>query len=193
LHIKHTTNTRKINVLIIGFIILLIGGILFIFARHRLILKKNNSPPPPETTEATLTIKKFHHVTTENGIKKWTLEATSASLYSQKNMVKLNDISVIFFMHDKQNITLTANKGELNSETNNMTLNGNIVAVMTPYTLTTENLNYDHKLRIIHATKPIKMTGKSMLLKADTMTYGIDTEIIKCDGNVEGSFNENIN
>ena len=192
MHIKQTNNSRKINLLIIGFIILLVGGILFLFVRHRAILKKTDPPPPPETTEASLTIKKFHHVGTENGEKKWILEAASASLYSQINIVKLNTISVIFFIHDNQTVTLKANNGELNTETNDMVLNGSIVAVMSPYTLSTENLNYGHQLRIIHANVPVEITGPSIRLKADTMTYGIDTGIIKCDGNVEGSFIENI-
>ncbi len=190
--IKQKNNSRKINLLIIGFIILLIGGILFIFVRHRIILKKTDPPPPPVKTEANLTINNFHHVATENGEKKWMLKAASANLYSQINIVKLNNISVIFFMHDNQNVTLTANKGELNTETNDMVLNGSIVAVMSPYTLSTERLNYEHQLRIIHANIPVEITGPSMLLKADTMTYGIDTGVIKCDGHVEGSFIENI-
>ena len=186
------TNSQKINLLIIGFIILLISGILFIFVNHRSIQKKNNPPPPPEKTEASLTIKNFHHIATENGIKRWTLEAASASLYSQENIIKLNDISAVFFINDSQHVTLKANKGVLNSKTNNMDLSGNIVADMPPYTLTTESLSYGHQLRIIHANAPVIITGASMMLKADTMTYGINTDNIKCDGNVEGSFIGNI-
>jgi len=192
LHINIKSNTRKINFLITGFIILLISGILFIFVRHRLILKNIAPPSPPETTEANLTIKKFHHVATEDGIKKWTLEAASASLYSQENTVRLNDITVIFFRPDKSDVTLKADEGEFNSQSNDLSLNGTIVAVMPPYTITTENLNYEHHLRILHADKPVKMTGASMSLHADTMTYGIETEMIKCDGNVKGSFVGNI-
>lgn len=192
MHIKIDPNPKKINFFIIGFIILLIGGIIFIFVRHRFLLKKDEPLPPPESTEANLTIKKFHHIATEDGIKKWTLDAASASLYSKKNVAKLNDITVVFFMHDNQNVTLTANKGELNSKTNDMTLSGSIVAEIPPYTLATENLYYEHRLRIIHANKPVKMTGASMSMKADTMTYAINTEVIKCNGNVEGSFIGNI-
>ncbi len=192
MRIKPKNSTRKINFLITGFIVILIGGILVIFVRHRLILKNNAPPPSPENTEASLTIKNFHHVATEDGIKKWTLEAASASLYSQKNIVRLNDISVIFFMHDNQNVTLKANTGELNSKTNDMNLIGSIIAVMPPYTLTTENLYYEHRLRIIQSHVPVKIIEGSMLLKADTMTYNINTETIKCDGNVEGSIIGNI-
>jgi len=192
LQIKPKTNSQKVNLVIIGFIILLIGGILFLFARHQSILKKNDPSPSPVTPEADLTIKNFHHIATENGIKKWTLEAASASLYSQKNIVKLIDISAIFFINDSQDVTLKANKGILNSETNDMTLSGSIVADMPPYTLTTENLNYGHQLRIIYANAPVIITGASMMLKADTMTYGINTDKIKCDGNVEGFFIGNI-
>lgn len=192
MQIKPKSNTQKINLLIIGFIILLIGGILFIFIKHRSSLKKNDPPPPPETTNANLSIKNFHHIATENGIKKWTLEAASASLYSQENIVKLNDISAVFFINDSQNVTLKANNGELNSKTNDMTLSGRIVAEMLPYTLTTESLNYGHQLRIIHANAPVMITGASMMMKADTMKYDINTDKIKCDGNVEGTFLGNI-
>lgn len=186
--IKQKSNSRKINFLIIGFIVILIGGILVIFVRHRLSQKKNDPPPPPEKTEASLSIKNFQHIATENGIKKWTLDAVSASLYSQKNIVKLNGISVLYYMNDDHNITLKADNGELNSKTNDMILSGSIVAVMPPYTLTTENLNYEHSSRIMHADKPVSVSGNSMTLKADTMSYDINSEIFKCDGNVEGSF-----
>lgn len=192
MHLNFKSNTRKINFLITGFILFLIIGIVFIFIRHRLIFNKNAPPPPPEKTEANLTIKKFHHVATEDGIKKWSLEAASASLYSQENTVRLKDISVIFFRQGNSNVTLTAVEGELNSQTNDMSLNGNIVAVMPPYKITTENLNYEHQLRIIHMNKPVKITGQSMLLQADKMTYGIETEIIKCDGNIKGTLVGNI-
>ncbi len=162
------------------------------FVRHRSGLKKNDPPPSSETTNATLSIKNFHHVAIENGIKKWSLEAASANLYSQENIVKLNDISAIFFINDRQNVTLKANKGELNSKTNDMTLSGSIVTDMPPYTLTTETLNYGHQLRIIHANTPVMITGASMIMKAETMTYDINTDKIKCDGNVEGTFIGNI-
>jgi LPS export ABC transporter protein LptC len=194
LRLNNKSNNRKINFLITGLILFLIIGIAFIFIRHRLVLQKN-APPlplPPEKTEANLTIKKFHHVATEDGIKKWSLEAASASLYSQKNTVRLKDISVVFFRHGNSDITLTADGGELNSLTNDMSLDGNIVAVMPPYKITTENLNYEHELRIIHMNKPVKITGPSMLLQADKMTYSIETEIINCDGNVKGNLLGNI-
>jgi len=53
-------------------------------------------------------------------------------------------------------------------------------------------LNYDHQLRIININNPVTITGTSMLLQADTMTYTIEKEIIKCYGNVKGSFIGNI-
>lgn len=149
-------------------------------------------PPPPEMTEANLTIKSFQHVATEDGIKKWTLEAASASLYSQDNIVILKNISVIYFRHDNPDITLKADEGELNTTTNDMNLNGSIVGVMPPYKIKTETLNYDHQLRIININNPVTITGTSMLLQADTMTYTIEKEIIKCYGNVKGSFIGNI-
>lgn len=190
MHIKKN-NSQKINYVIIGLIVLLIGSTLFIFIRHRLILKKIDPPPPPENTGATLTIKNFQHVATENGVRKWTLDAASASLYSSQDLVKLNDITVVFFMDNQQDITLTAKNGELNSQTNDMRLYKEIEAIMPPYKLSTDSLNYDHQFHIIQADTPVEIYGSSLRLNADQMKYDVQAKTIRCSGNVKGLFIEN--
>lgn len=182
--------SRKINCIVIGCLVLLIGGLVVIFVRHRAAIKKIDPPTVPEKTEADLSINHFQHVATENGVKKWTLEAASARLYSARNIAELNDISVIFFRENDQNISMTAKSGEVNTQTHNMTLSGDIIALMPPYRLTTERLNYDHHSRIMASQTPTEIEGDGQWFKADTLEYGIDSQIIRCSGNVEGEFIE---
>ncbi len=190
MYLTSLKNTHKINIVIGTIIVFLIAGIIAVFVRHRTFLKNTAPPPPPENSEANLSIKNFRHVATENGINKWTLEASSASLYSAENMARLNDISVVFFMKDNQNLTVKANKGLLNSKTNDMTVSGNIIAETSQYTLTTESLNYMHGSHMIKIDKPVEINGPLMTLNADTMAYNINTGTITCEGNIKGSFSE---
>jgi len=191
LHIKQPHTPRKVNVFLYSVIILLISLIFAVFIRHKMILKNVKPPLPPDNTEATLSIKKFNHTATKNGDKQWFLEADSAQFFTEKNMARLTDISVTFYLKDDQNIFLRANKGQLNTKTNDMTISGNINANMPQYTLKTENLNYHHHSHIIHINTPVEITGSSIKLTADSMSYEIKTSILKCNGNVEGTFLEN--
>lgn len=190
LHIKTLNRANRINIFFITLIVLLIISIVVIFVRHRVAQKNSSSPPPPETTEATLTIKNFQHVATENGEKKWMLEASSASLYTQENLARLTDISLIFSMKKGNDLSVRADKGVLNTKTNDMVVSGNIIAEIPGYTLTTESLNYQHTSRIIQVNEPVKIIGQSMTLKAGSLTYNIMTGALTCENHVEGSFIE---
>jgi len=165
--------------------------ILAVFIRHKMILKNTKTPPPPDNTEATLSIKKFHHTATKNGAKQWFLEADSASFFADKNMARLTDISVTFYLKNDQNVYLRANAGQLNTKTNDMTISENVVVTMPQYTLKTESLNYQHHSHIININSPVKITSSSITLTADTMSYKMKSGILKCIGNVEGTFLEN--
>ena len=95
-------------------------------------------------------------------------------------------------MKGKNDITLKADKGELNSKTNNLILTGHIIAVMPPYTFSTESLNYEHHSRIIQSKAPVEISGDAMFLTADSLNYSIETGILQCNGHVKGSFVETI-
>jgi len=182
---------RKINLFLYAAIIFLISLILAVFIRHKILLKNTKAPLPPDTTDATLSINKFNHIATKNGEKQWFLEADSASFFAEKNMARLSDISVTFYFKDDENILLRADEGVLNTKTNDMTISGNIVATMPEYTLKTENLNYHHHSHIIYINSPVEISGSSVTLKGDTMSYEMQTGILICNGNVKGIFLEN--
>jgi len=188
--LKTLNRSNRINIFIITLIILLIISIVVVFIRHRAVQKNSSASPRPETSEATLTIKNFHHEATENGEKKWTLDASSASLFAQQNMAQLTDISVVFSMKKGDALSIHARKGVLNTKTNDMTVTGNIIAEIPPYSLATERLNYQHGSRMIHINEPVEIIGQSMTLKAGALTYNITTGVLTCENHVEGSFIE---
>jgi LPS export ABC transporter protein LptC len=180
--------SKKIKYVFSTIVVVLIFGIIAVFVRNQFRLKQIASPLPPQKTNATLSIQNFRHTATQDGQQKWSIEASSANLYSKENIAELTDISASFFLDKDKTISLTADKGVLRVDTNNMTVSGHIVVKFSDHVMTTENLNYVHKSHIINSTTPVTITGDTMTLKANTMSYRLDTDIIKCSGNVKGTF-----
>ncbi len=181
---------KKIRLFLIFLIILLIGFLLIPFVKNRVRVTRTVPPPSPETTDADLTIKRFHHTATRHGERQWSLEAESASLHSKQNQAQLFDILATFYLKGGQTILLNADKGILNTQTNDMTATGHIKIQTPEYTLETQSLHCDHRSHIIETIAPATITGAGIVLKADTMAYNLETGVITCAGHVEGSIRE---
>jgi LPS export ABC transporter protein LptC len=168
----------------------LICILVAVFVRNRILLKHITAPLPPQKINATLSIQNFRHTATQDGQRKWSVEATSANLYSKENTAELSNISATFFLSNDKIINLTADKGVLNVDTNNLSVSGHIVIKFDDYVLTTEHLNYFHKSHMINSSTPVEITGNTMILKAKALSYDLDTDIIKCSGGVSSVFKQ---
>jgi LPS export ABC transporter protein LptC len=184
------SGSKKIKYVFSAVVVILFCIIILIFVRNRMRLKHIGTPLPPQKTNATLSIQNFRHTATQDGQRKWSIEASSANLYSKENIAKLSNISATFFISADKTIQLTADKGLLHVDTNNLTISGHIVVKFSDYVLTTENLNYVHKSHIINSNVPVEITGDTMMLKANAMSYDLDTDIIRGSGNVSGAFKQ---
>lgn len=182
--------SKKIKYFISAVIVALICIVLTVFIRNRMYNQNIQSPLPLQQTKATLSIQNFHHTATQDGRKEWSIEANSASLFSDQNIAKLFNISASFFLKDGETILLTADNGILHTDTNNLNLSGHVIIKFSEYMMSTETLNYIHSSHIINIDAPIMITGNSMMLKANAMSYDLRTNIIKCSGDVEGTFKQ---
>lgn len=190
LPIKPPNKSYPVNFIVISFITILAGAIVVAFVRNRADHRQAPFPSPPKNPEATLTIHQFHHEATENGEKKWTLEAASASLFAARNEARLTDIAVVFSAKKGEALSIRAKEGILNTKTNDLSANGGIRAELPPYTLTTESLNYLHGSRMIQIQEPVEITGRSMTMKAGSLKYDIAKDVLTGEDHVEGTFLE---
>ncbi|NIW00262.1 LPS export ABC transporter periplasmic protein LptC, partial [Candidatus Saccharibacteria bacterium] len=79
----------------------------------------------------------------------------------------LADLKVTFFLDDASEITLTADKGILNTDSNDIEVSGNVVVINREYKLLTEELNYAHDKRVLYSTAPVTISGPEAHLAAD--------------------------
>ena len=185
-------NHKKLKLILLSIIFVAVGITLTVFVSHRRILEKEENIVSSVQNKANISIGKAHQTATKNGIKEWSLDATSVNYIVKKNQAIFQDLSVTFYLKNKTEVYLTANKGILKTDSNDMELFGNIVVKNLKYRLKTENLLYRHNKRIILSKVPVKVTGTTFNLAADSMSLNLNTNKTMFEGNVEGILSENI-
>jgi LPS export ABC transporter protein LptC len=118
------------------------------------------------------------------------LEASSVNYIVNKNQAIFQDLFITFYLKDKSQVYLTAKKGILNTESNDMEIFGDVVVKNSTYRLKTENLFYRHNRRIIFSKVPVTVTGVAFDLAADSMSLNLNTNKTMFEGKVEGTLRE---
>ena len=133
----------------------------------------------------------MHQTSTRNGIKEWTLDATSARILKEEHLAVLEDVSVYFFLTNGEEIHLTSRTGTIDTETQDMNFSDTVVVRHLDQRLETDRLQYEKKRHIIFSTTPIILTSPQAKLTADQLTIDIDEHVVQLKGNFEGFFSAN--
>ena len=136
----------------------------------------------------TLSLDTVHHVATKDGVKQWSLNASVVNYYQNKNQAVFKDLTVFLFSAKNDETKLTALTGRLDTETNDIVVSGNVIAVNGDYTLNSEELHFNNEKRIVNSFVPVKIIDGNSQITADTMEANLDTSITILEGNVKGIF-----
>ena len=186
-------NRGKLKFFLISIIIILLGIIIAVFSTYRNILDETAGLKSVIQSAAKMSLGKLHHTATRDGVIEWSLDASSARLLDEKKQLILDDLSVVFYMKDGKKAYLTAEKGFLHTESNDIEVAGNVVVKNNNYVLKTEKLNYEHTRRILFSNVFVEISGDSEKLTADSISFDLNTKKTMLEGNVRGIFSENIN
>lgn len=182
---------KKLKIFLLATICIALGGVIWIYIGHQ--QNSTVTEPTPESPEpdTTLSIGKIHHTATRRGKKEWSLEAASANYIGKTNQMVLADLKVTFFLDDASEITVTADKGTLNTDSNDIEVSGNVVVINREYKLLTEELNYAHDKRELYSTAPVTISGPEAHLAADKISFDLNTKTVTLEGGVETTLSDN--
>ena len=141
--------------------------------------------------KAVLKLNVLEQISKKNGITEWKLKANSATLLKDQNKAVLKDVTIIFYTKQNTQVHLTANTGELDTKTHDMTFSKNVVLRHQHYTLTSETLHYAKKPHIIRSDSRITIDNADSIIEADSMKVLLNQDMIILKGHVEGRFSEN--
>ncbi len=102
----------------------------------------------------------FTTIESDSGRVKWILEAPVARYYNTRKLLVTDDPRITFYDENGEvSSVLTADKGEYNQETHDLTALGNVVVTSAEgYTLETESLVMIRELGEIHSEDFVKVT-----------------------------------
>ncbi|MFH2219382.1 MAG: LPS export ABC transporter periplasmic protein LptC [Pseudomonadota bacterium] len=183
---------NKLKLLLLSIILVTFGTITVVFLKYRQVLDAPGTLLPVIQSHANIAVGKVQQTATRDGVKEWDLEAGSAHYVDADKLAVFQDLSVTFYLKDRQEVYLTANQGTLRTDSNNIDITGNVVVKNDRYTISTEKLHYEHGKHIIFTNVPVKITGGFFDLSAGAMTVDLNTKKAALNGNVVGTFNETI-
>jgi LPS export ABC transporter protein LptC len=189
---RKNTNNKKLKFFLVVIIFLSLCVISAVFIGYRLILNKEDKFISSLHSKANISIDQVYQTATRDGIKEWSLEAKSAYYIDATKQANLQDVIVTFFLKDEEKVYLTADQGILKTDSNDIEVTGDVIVRNETYTLKTKKLNYEYTKRIIFSKVPVEIVADSLNLAADSMSFDLNTKKTVLEGNVKGSFNENI-
>ena len=83
-----------------------------------------------------------------------------------------------------------ADRGYLQTESNDIQVEGDVLVKNGTYRIETRALNYNHKLRRLHTDDRVKVSGEGLSLSADAASVDLNTRKSEFKGNVKGVLSE---
>jgi lipopolysaccharide export system protein LptC len=184
------TIPRTVKGISILLLVILVFGLGAFYYKEKLTSGKIVLKDFSIDSKAALILDSMHQTSTRNGVKEWTLDASSAKLLKDTNRAEMEDVSVVFFMENGGKVNLSSARGSLGTKTHDMTFSDNVVVTYGDYTLETDELHYEKKRHILYSTVHIRIMDKESLLEADAMETDLNRSTTKLKGNVRGRFSE---
>ena len=179
---------KLILTLVLG---LSLGAVFWFFFQFRENQGALPAVLPKLAAKSVMALSHIQQTATKDGVVQWRLQAAAAELEADSGRMVLQSPKVTFFLEDGGQVHLTAEKGILNTKTNNMEVKGNVHLTNDRYTLVTEELDYQHDLRVISTKTPVQISGQAIHLDAAAMAYDLNTDQTRFSGPVEGILREN--
>lgn len=183
---------RRLRSVLMIVIAVTIGTVVAVFMKDR--HNADNGEPflPGDQNKASISIGKVHHTATRNGKKEWSLVAESAHYIENEKRALFENLHVVFYMEDGSEVNLTADRGYLQTDSNDIQVEGDVLVDNGDYRLETGALNYNHNLRQLHTDVQVNVYGGWFTLSADAVSVDLNTQQSEFKGNVKGVLREGI-
>ena len=175
---------KKLSIILLIVIFLSVGTVVAVFMGYRQVSEAPEMLLSSIKDGANLSLGKIRQTATRDGRKEWSLEANSAHYIENENKAVLKELFITYFLENERKVFLNADRGVLNTATNDIEFSGNVVVKNEDYRLRTNRLNYRHQQRLIFTDDPVKILGNGSEMTADSLRYDLNAEKVVLTGNV---------
>jgi LPS export ABC transporter protein LptC len=167
-------NTRRLQIALLGvalIIIFIVLGTAFKEKRKPFITRPEEIQHPPG--DANLEVKDVSYsYTNKENVKEWELRADKAQYFKDKRLVMLEHMEANGGVYH-----LTGKQGQLNIETQNIVVQGNVQGVMPDNTrFATNSFSYDNNKRIVTTKDAVFVTRDTFSMEGVGMVIDVKEE-----------------
>lgn len=132
--------------------------------------QESTSVMSDEYQKADAWIQGFSYRQTQSGATKWIVNADQAQVFDNEHMAKLQTVQVRLYDADfqKEELLITSEEGEINTETNNFELMSNnqrtIMTFDSGYQVFSDRLAWSEKTRKIYTPDPVTIQGDGLMI-----------------------------
>ena len=177
----YRTKMRRIRMALLGVVLLIIMIVAASALKEKrtpYIVKVKDAQSPPG--DANLEVKDVSYgYTNKNNEKEWELRAAKAQYFKDQKLVKLEDLEVTLYRPNGQIYKLSGKHGELNLDTQNITVQGAVKGSMPDNTqFATESFSYDNNKRIVTTHDKVFITRDTFSMEGVGMIINVKEETI---------------
>lgn len=183
---------NNIKIMLFLCIVVVLGAVITIFTGYRRVMSEAKGLASSIQEGAGMAITSVRQTAVRNGVMEWCLDAVSAEYINAEDRAVFTGPSVTFFMEGRGNIKVTAEKGMVLTDSNNISVSGDVVVKDNDYVMKTQALNYDNGVRVFSSNVPVALSGKDFDLRADSASLDLKTQQAVLKGNVRGILSEDI-
>ena len=174
-------NLRRLLAILILIAVLFLGTVIWRHLRQQRPEDLLNALPK----QIDLALEQLHYTQTEEGRRRWTLDADKAEYQRQQGQVSLKTVQLTLFEAGRLGqVRLQADQGLLDQEERQVEVWGNvIIKTERGEQLYTERLHYDDQQRRLHTDEPVRLLSERMELTGIGMQIDLEQEqlLIKKD------------
>ena len=158
--------------LLIGGCILLVGALLLYVLC--IVHKEEEGVLEVISERVDLQIKDFHYTEVGNPDLVWEIKADTARYIKKDDITLFENVEIRLVFSNGGIYTITGKKGSLHTDTKDMDIYGNVVAVSNSGDcFKTDSLSYTHSIRRIHTKDTVEMTRPGADIKGVGMTMSL--------------------
>lgn len=167
----------------------MVGTVLVLFVGLKLRPRERLLPAVVEKAtgeDGSLSLNNFEYRDVKEGNARWTVWATTAHYFEDRQETVLDQVRAVFFLKDGGQVELHGATGILHNESNNMEINGNVrVSYGEDYRLSTDRLVYERDKELIHTAAPVLVEGRGFILKGQGMRIEIGRRALSIMSQIE--------
>jgi LPS export ABC transporter protein LptC len=167
----------------------MVGTVLVLFVGLKLQSKERLVPAVVAKAvggDGSLRLNNFEYRDVKEGNARWTVWATTARYFEDKQQTFLDQVRAVFFLKDGGQVELQGDVGTLYNESEKMEISGNVrVRYGEDYRLLTDSLVYERDKELIHTAAPVFVKGKGFILKGQGMRLEIGRRTLSIMSGIE--------